>query len=224
MSIVFAAISPHPPIILPSVGSKEDREKVKKTIENLEFLGGELKKASPDLIIISSPHPDWGFNVPLFFLTKDFKEEVDEADASSPPFADARVIEQHLIGLESPQFYFEQGKKLSGGLASDNSIDKKIILIASGDLSHCLKEDGPYGFQEDGPKFDKVLIDSLKKKDINTILKLDEMFPEAGECGLRSFCFMLGILEGSGVKYQPEILSYEGPFGVGYLVANFKLK
>jgi len=223
MSIVFAAISPHPPIILPSVGSKEDREKVKKTIENLEFLGGELKKASPDLIIISSPHPDWGFNVPLFFLAKDFKGEIDELRSSSP-FTNARVIEQHLIGLESPQFYFEQGKKLSGGLASDNSIDKKIILIASGDLSHCLKEDGPYGFQEDGPKFDKVLIDSLKKKDINTILKLDEMFPEAGECGLRSFCFMLGILEGSGVKYQPEILSYEGPFGVGYLVANFKLK
>jgi len=205
MPIVFAAISPHPPIILPSVGSKEDREKVKKTIENLEFLSVELKKVSPDLIIISSPHPDWGFNVPLFFLAKDFKGKVDE----------------HLIGLESPQFYFEQGKKLSGGLAS---ADKKIALIASGDLSHCLKEDGPYGFQEDGPKFDKALIDSLKKKDINTILKLNGIYPEAGECGLRPICFLLGILEESKINYQPEILSYEGPFGVGYLVANFNLK
>jgi hypothetical protein len=33
----------------------------------------------------------------------------------------------------------------------------------------------------------------------------------------------LGILEASGINYQPEILSYEDPFGVGYLVANFKL-
>jgi len=50
------------------------------------------------------------------------------------------------------------------------------------------------------------------------------MYPEAGECGLRSFCFLLGILEASGIDWQPEILAYEGPFGVGYLVANFKLK
>ncbi len=204
--IVFACFSPHPPIILPSVGSKEDREKVKKTIESLEFLGGELKKASPDLIIISSPHPDWGFNVPLFFLAKDFKGK----------------IKTYLMGTEPPQFNFEEGKKLyqkvCGGPTS-----AKLAIIASGDLSHCLKEDGPYGFQKDGPKFDKDLIESLKKKDINTILKLDEMFPEAGECGLRSICFLLGILEESKINYQPEILSYEGPFGVGYLVANFKL-
>lgn len=208
MLIVFAAISPHPPIILPSVGSKKDREKVKKTIESLEFLGKELKKSSPDKIIISSPHPDWGFNVPLFFLAKDFKGG----------------IEQHLIGLESPQFYFEESRKLYEKNGREQFSAKRVALIASGDLSHCLKEDGPYGFQEDGPKFDKTLIESLKKKDIKTILKLDELFSEAGECGLRSFCFFLGILEASGSSWRSEILSYEGPFGVGYLVANFKLK
>ena len=206
MPIVFVCISPHPPIILPSVGSKEDREKVKKTIESLEFLGGELKKASPDLIIISSPHPDWGFNVPLHFLAPDFKGK----------------IESYLMGLESPAFYFEEGKKVYKSKIKNQK--SKIAIIASGDLSHCLKEDGPYGFQEDGPKFDEKLIESLKKKDINTILKLDEMFPEAGECGLRSICFLLGILTESGIDYKPEILSYEGPFGVGYLVADFKLK
>ncbi len=68
MPIVFTAISPHPPIILPSVGSKEDREQVKKTIASLESLGKKLKETDPDSIIISSPHPDWGFNVPLHFL------------------------------------------------------------------------------------------------------------------------------------------------------------
>jgi len=55
-------------------------------------------------------------------------------------------------------------------------------------------------------------------------LKLDEIYPEAGECGLRSFSFLLGILEASGALWQPEILSYEGPFGVGYLVVNFQIK
>jgi len=91
-------------------------------------------------------------------------------------------------------------------------------------MSHCLKEDGPYGLHPDGPEFDKALTEYLKRKDIKNILKLDEMFPEASECGLRSFCFLLGILEESGINWQPEILSYENPFGVGYLVVNFKLR
>jgi len=207
-NIIFASISPHPPIILPSVGSPEDRAQVKKTIAALEKLGKKLKELNPDSIIISAPHPDWGFNVPLFFLAKDFKGE----------------IQTYLIGLESPQFYFEQGQKLYQKLRGEQFSAKKVALIASGDMSHCLKEEGPYGFQPDGPRFDEALIKALKHKDIETILKLDEIYPEAGECGLRSFCFMLGILEASGLDYQPEILSYEGPFGVGYLVANFKIK
>jgi len=207
MPIVFAAVSPHPPIILPSVGSEEDRIQVKKTIESLENLGKKLKETQPDSIIISSPHPDWGFNVPLYFLAKDFKGK----------------IETFLIGTESPFFYFQKGKETYRNKITGDPASPKIALIASGDLSHCLKEDGPYGFHPDGPKFDKDLIESLKKKDIEKILKLDDLYPEAGECGLRSFCFLLGILEESGIRYQPEILSYEGPFGVGYLVAEFKL-
>jgi len=209
VKIVFAAISPHPPIILPNVGSPEDRAQVKNTIEALKKLGKELKEKKPDEILISAPHPDWGFNVPLFFIAKDFKGK----------------IETRLIELESPQFYFDEGKKVYRGMSS---VDKKVAIIASGDMSHVLKEDGPYGFNPDGPKFDKDLIESLKKKDIERILKLDELYPEAGECGLRSFCFLLGILEAhsknSGQAWQPEILSYEGPFGVGYLVVNFKLR
>jgi aromatic ring-opening dioxygenase LigB subunit len=204
-NIVFACISPHPPIILSSVGSPEDRAQVKDTILALERLGKQLKEKNPEKIVISAPHPDWGFNVPLFFLAKDFKGE----------------IETILIGLESPKFYFEKGKEIYK-LKIENC-KLKIALIASGDLSHCLKEDGPYGFQPDGPKFDKDLIESLKKKNIERILKLDDLYPDAGECGLRSFCFMLGILEASGIDWQPEILSYEGPFGVGYIVANFKV-
>jgi len=210
--IVFACISPHPPIILPSVGSKEDRAQVKNTTESLESLGRKLKEVKPDSIIISAPHPDWGFEVPLYFLTKNFQGR----------------IEKVLIGSESPQFYFEKGTKfpISNFQFSNKSQipNSKIAIIASGDLSHCLKEDGPYGFNPDGPKFDKALIEALKKKDIETILKLDELYPDAGECGLRSFCFILGILEVSEINWQPEILSYEGPFGVGYLVADFKLQ
>ena len=203
MPIVFAAISPHPPIILPSVGSPEDRKKVAKTIKSLENLSQKFKEKNPDSVVISSPHPDWGFNVPLFFLAKNFKKE----------------IKPYLTDTESPGIYFETGKDIYKRLEKN----KNYALIASGDMSHVLKEEGPYGFHPDGPKFDKEFIESLKKKNIKRILKLNNLYPQAAECGLRSFCFLLGILEASGVNWQPKILSYQGPFGVGYLVVDFVL-
>ncbi len=201
--ISFACISPHPPLLLPDVGSVKDRQKVGQTIKSLDSLGEKLRVVNPDSIIISSPHPDWGFNVPLHFLAPHFQGET----------------KPYLMNMEPPKYYFEQGKKIFEEIKKD----KKYALIGSGDLSHCLKDDGPYGFHPDGSRFDQALIDYLKKKDIRNILTLDEKYPDAGECGLRSFCFVLGILEASEIDWQPEILSYEGPFGVGYLVGDFKL-
>jgi len=218
MPIVFAAFSPHPPIILPEVGSEKDRLKVKNTIANLEDLGRKLAAENPDRLIISAPHRDWGFNVPLFFLAKNFLKEKDK-----------EKIEYFLTGIEAPDFYFREGKRISRFLENN----KKYALVASGDMSHCLKKDGPYGFHPDGPKFDQAFIEALKNKDMEKIINLDNIYPGAAECGLRSFCFLLGILEGAkispaakssgGINWEPEILSYEGPFGVGYLVAELKI-
>jgi aromatic ring-opening dioxygenase LigB subunit len=204
--INFACFSPHAPLFLPKIGSKEDRLQVKKTIDSLDFLGKKMAKVKPDSIIISSPHEDWGFNVPLHFIAKDFKGEIKEV----------------LIGGESPEFYFKEGQNFH---KSKIQISKsKFALIASGDMSHVLKEDGPYGFNEEGPRYDADFIKYLKRKDLDKIFKLDDDYPEAGECGLRSFCFALGIIEAAKINWQPEILSYEGPFGVGYLTVNLKLK
>ncbi len=200
--LLFACFSPHPPIILPSVGSLEDREKVKKTISSLEKLGKQLAKEKPEAIVISSPHPDWGFNVPLHFLAKNIH---------------GIEIKPYLTDFESPEVHFKRGRKLIKNL----SYIKRLAWIASGDMSHRLKEDGPYGFHPSGPKFDKEFINLLKKKDIPAILNLDQsLVEEAGECGLRSFCMLLGALEEEKANWKPKILSYEGPFGVGYLVAR----
>jgi aromatic ring-opening dioxygenase LigB subunit len=204
--LMFACISPHPPIILPTVGSGPDRAQVKKTIESLEKLGSELAKAKPDCLVISSPHPDWGFEVPLHFLAKDIH---------------GIEVKTYLTDLESPEVHFERGKKFIQNLA----YIKRLAWIASGDMSHRLKKEGPYGLHPSGPKFDKEFIELLKKKDITGILHLPtNLVEEAGECGLRSFCMLLGVLESEKVNWRPDVLSYEGPFGVGYLVANFKIR
>ncbi len=212
MPIIFSAICPHPPLILATVGSPEDRVQVKNTISSLEKMGRDMKKAGPEKIIISSPHLEWGFNVPLSFLAG---RTLDEDGGGEN-------IQPYLIGADAPEFYFEEGRGVYGREIKNSK--SKFALIASGDLSHRLKEDGPYGFHSDGPKFDQALVEALNKKNISAILKLDELYPQAGECGLGSFAFMIGILEAARVNWQADILSYEGPFGVGYLVANVKLQ
>lgn len=199
--ISFACLSPHPPLLLPSVGSREEQERVEKTTQALKGLGEKVSAKGPDRIVISSPHQDWGFNVPLHFLAEDFKGEVSKI----------------LTGSEPPHFYFKRGQEEA------EDIEPGTAFVASGDLSHRLKEEGPYGFHPQGPKFDKTLIRALREKDVERILALNKEFPEAGECGLRPFCFLLGVLQSSGLDWETKILSYEAPFGVGYLVAEFNL-
>lgn len=228
--IKFACISPHPPLLLPNVGSPADRDKVKKTIKSLEFLSEKLEEIKPNKIIISSPHPDWGVKVPLYFLISKLKIkkqfEIQNYQEASNVIINSSAsnhitVYPVLTSCDSPKQHYKWGKNLyQSKIANCKS---KIALVASGDMSHCLKADGPYGFHPDGPKFDREFIEAVKQKNIEKILQLNDLYPGAGECGLRSFCFLLGILETANINWQAEILSYENPFGVGYLVANFHL-
>lgn len=223
-NIIFALISPHPPLILPSIGSLQDRRRVKSTIQSLQKLGNKIKKIPVQALIISSPHPDWGINVPLYFLNP-FKHNYIVEDYTDPENfilykKDRPVIYPVLTVPDSPYYHFSLGKE---AYLKIKQAGLQTGLIASGDLSHCLKQDGPYGFHEQGPQFDKELVKSLEKKNIKHILELDQLYPKAAECGLRSICFMLGILEESGLDYKINILSYQDPFGVGYLTAEFKI-
>lgn len=201
--IKFACISPHPPIILPSIGSDDERKRAKNTIQGLRILGKEMRDANPQLIIVSSPHQDWGFDVPLHFVGKGLHGKLDF----------------FLTNLESPANHYNAGQNYFTAELKD--LKQTIALIASGDLSHRLKTNGPYGLHPNGDKFDKALIAALKEKDIGKLLSLDERYPEAGECGLRSFCFCVGILDAAKIDWKINVLSYEAPFGVGYLVARF---
>jgi MEMO1 family protein len=100
--------------------------------------------------------------------------------------------------------------------------EENIVLVASGDLSHRLTAEAPSGYSPKGKEFDKFLINHLENNEVGEIINLDSsLVEEAGECGLRSIIILLGALSFS--KYKFEKLSYEGPFGVGYLVGRFRV-
>lgn len=97
------------------------------------------------------------------------------------------------------------------------------VFVASGDLSHKLREDGPYGFAPEGLAFDREIARIFAEGALDQLFGLDEgMCEAAAECGLGSFQIMAGALEGSA--HTSELLSYEGPFGVGYGVAAFEVE
>ena len=101
-------------------------------------------------------------------------------------------------------------------------LGRKIFFIASGDLSHKLKADGPYGFVDEGPQFDSQVMENLSDADFLKLLTMDsKMCNRAAECGLRSFWIMAGALDKKAVR--AEKLSYEGTFGVGYGIVWFNI-
>jgi AmmeMemoRadiSam system protein A/AmmeMemoRadiSam system protein B len=99
-------------------------------------------------------------------------------------------------------------------------LEKNIVFIASGNLSNKGSEDNNDEFTAEGVIFDEQVTKAMQNGDFLKFLTFDEDFTrKTGECGLRSFIIMAGVLDGKDVK--SELLSYEGILGVGYGVASF---
>jgi aromatic ring-opening dioxygenase LigB subunit len=98
------------------------------------------------------------------------------------------------------------------------SINRRVTLIASGDMSHRLTAGAPLGYNPRGPEFDNWLLDALRRGAYRDLLQLDPQLGEsAAQDVIAPLLVVLGALGFSAIG--GELLSYEGPFGVGYSVA-----
>lgn len=148
---------------------------------------------------------DHGTMVPLYFVNRHWREY--------------RLVRIGLSGLPLIRHY-ELGQCVK---AAAESLNRRTVVIASGDLSHRLKEDGPYGYQKEGPEYDSRIMDVMGRGAFGELFKFSEEFcDKAGECGHRSFTIMAGALDRSRILSQR--LSYEGPFGVGYGVCCYSVE
>ncbi|MEG6512559.1 AmmeMemoRadiSam system protein A [Desulforamulus ruminis] len=146
---------------------------------------------------------DHGFTVPLYSL-RQAGVELPLVPCSMGVFSPDRL---YAFGVA-----VKQAAKVTG---------TPVAVVASGDLSHRLTRHAPAGYDERGKEFDRKLVSLVGAMDLAGLMNLDEDLCEgAGQCGLRPILMMLGALEGTAVK--SEVLSYEGPFGVGYMVASLE--
>lgn len=96
---------------------------------------------------------------------------------------------------------------------------RPAAFIASGDLSHRLKPGAPAGFHPEAGRFDEEVVSTIREGAPGRIAEIDRGLRRlAGECGYRSMLAAVGA--SSGAAADCEVLSYEAPFGVGYLVAQ----
>ena len=145
---------------------------------------------------------DHGTMVPLWFIRK--------------RYAGGKIVRIGLSGLPLTDHYrlgqiIAQATEYTG---------KRAVVIASGDLSHKLQDYGPYGFAEEGPEYDRRIMDVCGRAAFGELFDFSETFCEkAAECGHRSFVIMAGVFDGMSVKATE--LSHQDVTGVGYGICTF---
>ncbi len=145
------------------------------------------------------PDLDHGVLVPVSFLDPEERYDLVVASFAFLPAAD------HL----------EFGRAIRRAAAR---VGRRVALVASGDCSHRLTTGAPAGYSPRAKEFDQQLAALLARSDYDGVARIDEgLREEAGECGWRSFLILGGFLEGTDAVTR--VLSYEGPWGVGYLTA-----
>lgn len=164
----------------------------------------EARKVDVNVAPITESFLDHGVLVPMYY---------PHAQGVKKPILPVAIA---FIPLQE---LFNFGKVLA---QSAKSLGRNIAVIGSADLSHRLTPDAPAGYDPAGKKFDEALVKMVESMDVGGILNFDPYLAEAaGQDALWSIAILLGALDGLKVKH--EVLSYEGPFGVGYMVAVFEV-
>jgi aromatic ring-opening dioxygenase LigB subunit len=258
----FAALTPHPAILIPTVG-KDNVMKLAKTKKAMEDLAKKFDEAQIETLIIISSHAkmhldafsilfspkyftdfkefgdlktrleyapdyelteqirhtatdrglrltlsdgsdlDWSFAVPLYFLAGTRKIKII-------PF---------LHSFSELKDHFDMGQIIKRVIAQTN---KRVGVIASGNLSHRSSEKSPAGMSLRGKEFNDKLKELIETKNTAGTLLLDNtLIKEARECIISPLAVLMGVLDKT--NYDPEIYSYEAPLGIGHMVCNFKL-
>lgn len=265
MSIVFAALVPHSPVLLERIG-KRHRKKMNATMHALTQLEHLLYAALPQTLAIITPHgaiaaDQFSLSVADQFRTNfeqfgDFTPSATwRADAATaqqlrsacengaavPPLGllgetvldygvavplelvashlpQVAVLPVHVSGLpvaEHWRFGVFLGRQFSAS-------SRRVAVLASGDLSHRLAAKSPAGFSPRGAAFDRAVLELVRRCDAPAVVKLEAaLVADAVACGYLPLVTLLGVLD--QLPTRPEVLSYEGPLGVGLLTAHFAL-
>ncbi|MEO8435082.1 MAG: AmmeMemoRadiSam system protein A [Pyrinomonadaceae bacterium] len=169
--------------------------------ELLDAITRSAARQSFEVLPLADQNLDHGTAVPLYFLQRNGWH--------------GRVV---ALGysFRSTEDHLRFGRSIREAV---DSVGRPVAFIASGDLSHRLKPGAPAGYYQDAHLFDEEVVAALRAGSPERVINIDqELRKHAGECGYRSMLVAFGVAR--GLQPAPEVLNYEAPFGVGYLVAQ----
>jgi AmmeMemoRadiSam system protein A len=218
-------ITPHGPVFRDGIAISTEEKLVgdfsRFGCGNLEF-SFQNNVEMVQAIVSESSRED----IPLVQISKesaskmDIEEKLDHGALVPLHFVNREYNNYKLVhityGLLTPNILAKFGQLLAKVV--ENS-DEQVIIISSGDLSHKLSNEGPYSYSPSGKEFDEKIMDIIKRGSMEEIVNFDfRLADQAGECGLRSLIITAGALSNKNLCTQ--VVSYEGPFGVGYGTAK----
>ena len=261
--LVFAAITPHTPLLIPTIG-KENLKAMQATGTAMKRVAEDFYLSAPETVIVISSHATQytdAFAINLHeTYSIDFKDFGDLSTSRSlePDLETITLIQRAMRGAHIPltldsassldygtgvplTYLLEKSPHVQvvplshAGLTSRDHVrfgnilkdvidasKKRIAIIASGDLAHSITSDSPLGFRPEGEAYDHRVVEAVKNHSLSALLSLDEeTVSKSGQCLHEQLLILLGILEKT--QTRPKVISYEHPFGVGYLVAEFHL-
>lgn len=248
MGLVYSVFVPHPPILVQEIGRGEER-KCQATLDAYQEISRRLVQAEIETVIIVSPHAPLIKDGITLLAEKEVRGNFAQFGAAQLSFSfanDSVVVDQFQKNIPGvvpvkgildhgalvPLYFLQKagwnGRVVLLGMPLERPeeyglrigrilemLPGRYALVASGDLSHRLKEDGPYGLDPAGPEFDQAVLKILQRDTKKLAALPADLVEKAGECGYRSLRLALAAKEGA-----PEVLSYEGTFGVGYMVVD----
>jgi AmmeMemoRadiSam system protein B len=171
---------------------------------DLELAEAIVDTASRMELPVGRIERDWeldrGVTVPSLYLLKTDEVKVVPVAIS-------------MLGWDEHWLFGSAVAKAAGQVHGD------VAIVASANLSHRVTEDAPHGYDPCGAKYDGLIRDAIARGQLKEFLDIPQhLVSEASECGMSPLLVLGGAFDGETV--DGRILSYETPFGIGYLVAE----
>ncbi|MCB9762664.1 MAG: AmmeMemoRadiSam system protein A [Alphaproteobacteria bacterium] len=244
MSTCFSGLMCHAPIVLPEVAGSRGAE-CARTTRAMREVAARAVASRPDRVVIISPHSprhrtlwsawrgrhrgDLGrFRAPQ--LQVDLPDAAEVADALGlvpvPHDAGAELDHGAMVPLA---FLWQAGWRGPTAILARPwnapearavgvelaALEGRTAVVASGDMSHRLKPGAPAGYDPRAQDFDDAFVAGLRAEDWDAALNAQPR-ERAAEDVIESTRV---AMQAAGAPLNAEVLSYEGPFGVGYAEA-----
>lgn len=230
MSVVAAAVCPHPPLLVPELAGA-----LAPQLDHLraacDQAVGALLGADPDLVLVLGGGPETlayagADSGTLAGFGLDLRVPLGPAECGGQPILPLSLtIGGYLLGRSGwpgPRQGFGLGPGTAPARFAEQilDLDGRVGLLVMGDGSSRRSPEAPGAFDPRAADFDNRVAAALAAADAAALLALDPtLAAELGAGGVPAWQLLAEVAARSGQRWAGRLLLHDATYGVGYLVA-----